>query len=286
MKKFFYLTGIFVLFFVLVGQSDFSQEEFLSYLLQKSNPYLLKQDTLMKKTVSYITNPLFLTRNSYQGVVERSVKEAKESNNLEKEPLVYLYSTHQTEEFANTNLYETNSTVVTASYILKSKLASYNIPSLVEESSVIDLLNINGWPYYRTYEISRMYMEGAKAKNPSLTYFIDVHRDSVSRDISTVTIGDKSYAKILFIVGLENPGYQANLELTTKLKNLLDEKYPGIMRIIYEKQGEGVNGVYNQDFSPNAILIELGGQDNTILEVYNTVSAFADVFHTYLEMNK
>ncbi len=283
MKKWIYFFGIFLFFFLLFLSANVTEEEFLSYLLESGNHQVARSHAFLKRTVNYITNPVVLTENAYQGIVERSIEEAKNTNNQAPEPIVYLYSTHETEKFANRDAYDTNATVVTASYILKSKLANFGIPSLVEESSVMDLLNVNGWPYYRSYEISRMYMEGAKEKNPTLTYFIDVHRDSVSRDLSTVQIGDKTYAKILFIIGLENENYQANLTVTTRLKELLDEKYPGIMRTIYEKEGPGVNGVYNQDFSPNVILIELGGEENTILEVYNSVSAFADVFHTYLE---
>ena len=40
----------------------------------------------------------------------------------------------------------------------------------------------------------------------------------------------------------------------------------------------GNNGVYNQDLSDNAMLIEIGGVDNTFEEMYLTVDAFADVF--------
>ena len=47
---------------------------------------------------------------------------------------------------------------------------------------------------------------------------------------------------------------------------------------IYKKGGPGVNGVYNQDFSPNTILIEIGGNENTTNEVLNTTLAFSKVF--------
>ena len=43
---------------------------------------------------------------------------------------------------------------------------------------------------------------------PSLNYFIDIHRDSLTKDKTTVVIDDKEYAKVLFIVGLENKNYK------------------------------------------------------------------------------
>ena len=38
-----------------------------------------------------------------------------------------------------------------------------------------------------------------------------------------------------------------------------------------KKGGAGVNGIYNQDISSNAMLIEVGGVDNNIDEVLNTI---------------
>ncbi|MEG0977608.1 MAG: stage II sporulation protein P, partial [Bacilli bacterium] len=77
-------------------------------------------------------------------------------------------------------------------------------------------------------------------------------------------INEKDYARILFIIGLENPRYQENLKLTEQIKNDLENYAPGITRGIYKKEGKGVDGVYNQDVSPKVILVEMGGNENTI----------------------
>ena len=50
-----------------------------------------------------------------------------------------------------------------------------------------------------------------------------------------------------------------------------------------KKQGKGVNGKYNQDFDPNTILIEVGGQYNTIDEVNRSLKVFSRVLWTYLK---
>ena len=72
--------------------------------------------------------------------------------------------------------------------------------------------------------------------------------------------------------------YQENLAFTEKINNKLNEKYPNLSKGIYKKQGKGVNGVYNQDFSPYTILVEMGGPENKIDEVLNTSLAFAECF--------
>ena len=51
---------------------------------------------------------------------------------------------------------------------------------------------------------------------------------------------------------------------------------------IYEKGGPRVNRIYNQDFSSKCILIEVGGVDNTIDEVANTIDAITNMLVTYM----
>ena len=70
------------------------------------------------------------------------------------------------------------------------------------------------------------------------------------------------------------------------LSSLIESKYPGLSRGVYKKEGPGVNGIYNQDISSNVMLIELGGVDNTISEVVNTVNALTDVLSTYISNEK
>ena len=119
--------------------------------------------------------------------------------------------------------------------------------------------------------------------NPSLKYFIDVHRDSLTRDKTTTEINGKNYVKIIFLIGLENPNFEKNLEFTTRINNKINELYPGLSKGIYKKGGEGVNGVYNQDFSENTILVEFGGNENTIDEVFNSTVAFTTAFESIIK---
>ena len=42
------------------------------------------------------------------------------------------------------------------------------------------------------------------AGNKELQYFFDLHRDSARKNVTTKIIGDKSYAKLAFVVGKGN----------------------------------------------------------------------------------
>ena len=59
-----------------------------------------------------------------------------------KEPLVYIYNTHQKEEYIGNDI-TPQPTVLTAAYYLKEKLEKLNIPTLVEETNIGDILKNN-----------------------------------------------------------------------------------------------------------------------------------------------
>ena len=149
---------------------------------------------------------------------------------------------------------------------------------IVEERSIKEMLNNNNWKYSSSYKASRIYLEDTYKSNPSLEYFIDLHRDSLPHNKTYISIEGKDYAKIMFLVGLENPNYEKNLLLMEKINNKLNEYYPGLSKGILKKGGEGVNGIYNQDFNKNVLLVEMGGYENTTTEVLNSSLAFAKCF--------
>lgn len=225
------------------------------------------------------SNPIKLLNKDYNKYVTKTIEEKKVSNE-EENPIIYIYNTHQTEEYAPSNYAEfsINPTVIMNDYILEDIFNKNGYKTLVEERSIKEVLNNNGWKYVNSYQASRIFLEDSIIKHPSLKYFIDVHRDSLKKEKTTISIDNKNYAKIVFLIGTENSNYQANLSFTEKINNKLNSLYPGLSKGIYKKGGEGVNGVYNQDFSPTTILVEMGGYENTTTEVLNTTIAFSKCF--------
>ena len=212
----------------------------------------------------------------------------KEEKNTNSKPKVYIFNTHQTEGY-NSNFLEAfniNNTVYLASHILGEYLSDLGVATIVEENSIIDVLNTNGWKYGYSYKASRILLENAYKKNPSLDFFIDLHRDAASYDRTVTEIDGKKYAKILFVVGLEHDNYEPNLQLAKTLNEKIKKIAPTLSRGVLEKKGPGVNGKYNQDFNKNTILIEVGGQYNYIEEVNNTLKIIAKVIYEYLEDEK
>lgn len=300
-KKVFYLIFIFLLSFYFsykIFNIDITKVNFIKILLSSVNPSIESNydSNIFNKIIGYINDidldsPISLVNSNYE--FKNGSNNASDSvSSLSKveinpikiddvidDAIVYIYNTHQTEEYdyiANDN-YNIKPNVTVNNYILKEQLEQYGIKSLVEEKSIMNVLNNNNWNYAASYKVSRMFMEEASKNYPSLKYFIDIHRDSVSKKISTTTIDNKSYAKILFIVGLDNPNYNETLTFTNLINERLNLLYPGLSRGIYKKSGPLVNGVYNQDFNNRTILIEVGGEENNIDEVNNTMNAIAIV---------
>ena len=253
-----------------------SDKEIINLIINNSfqdNNYLLER--FITKTIES-TNPIKKMNKMYKNyLLDNAISASKEL-----ESIISLYNTHQSEEYASSNYAEfsINPTVIMNNYILEDIFTKQGYPTLVEESSIKEILKKNNWPGYNSYKASRILLDNSITNHSSLKYFIDIHRDSLSKDKTTIQIGDKSYAKVLFIVGLENKDYQKNLAFTEKINSKLNEYYPGLSKGIYKKSGPGVNGVYNQDFNEYTILIEIGGYDNTTTEVLNTDLAFARCF--------
>lgn len=206
-------------------------------------------------------------------------------NEIIENPIVYIYNSHQLENYSSNNLevYNVKPNVMMTSYMLREELKKYGINSLVEETNITELLKVNGWSGTSAYKASKMLIEDAIEKNQSLKYFIDVHRDSVSRDYTTIEINGITYAKLYFVIGLENPNYKYNMEFAKKLDEKLNTSYKGISKGILAKEGPGVNGVYNQNIHNNVLLIEFGGIDNTIDEVKNTTEILAQKLSEYIK---
>lgn len=216
-------------------------------------------------------------------VLSEVEEDDKASTNIE--PTVYIYNSHQTESYRSdfAESFNINNTVYLASHILKEYLNDLGISVIVEENSIVDVLNTNGWKYGSSYKASRILMEQAKKDNPSLNFYIDLHRDAASYERTMVEIDGQKYAKIMFVVGLKHENYAANLELANNLNSKIESINANLTRGVMQKDNSGANGIYNQDFDPNTILIEVGGQYNYIEEVNNTLKIFANVLYDYFE---
>ena len=238
-----------------------SNELFVKRLLQKSNYYLINENldtNLTYKLFKFdLKNPITIMDKVF--AYEKDIQTfAYIQNNFVDNPRVYIYSTHPNEKYID-------NTISYASLILQEKLNSLQVETIVEERSVVEYLEDNNLEFDDSYKATREFLSD-KLKIYDFDLIIDLHRDAVNN--TTVKINNKEYAKIMFV---QNVNYKDNITLANKLNDILNEKYSGITRGIYNKYVDN----FNQDLNNNVLLIELGGNTNTFNQVNNSIAALA-----------
>jgi stage II sporulation protein P len=62
------------------------------------------------------------------------------------------------------------------------------------------------------------------------------------------------------------------------MHNRINQLVPGLSRaVIIKERGNGNNGEYNQSLSPNSMLLEVGGVDNSFAEAYRSIDVLSKV---------
>lgn len=184
---------------------------------------------------------------------------------------VYIYNTHQQEGYQN------DKTVVDASVELSNLLQKAGIQVVYETNDFPAWLRNNGLDYNSSYRASYFYMNEALVNYGGFDLIIDFHRDSVPRESSYVTIGDKSYAKMMFVIG----GLSTNVDSVTALSNDLTAKINAVLEGVV-KTPMTREAYYNQQVYPNTVLIEVGSDNNTYEEVKNSTNLLAQAIIQYL----
>ena len=133
--------------------------------------------------------------------------------------------------------------------------------------------------YSRSLETLLYYKE----KYPSITLFIDLHRDSYGNPViptDYIVIDTKEVARIMFVVGTgkgatgtgfdEMPDFASNYALAKSLTDYLLSIDGGLARNIRVKAGR-----YNQHVSSTCLLAEIGHNGNTLEQALNAADYLA-----------
>ncbi len=178
-----------------------------------------------------------------------------------------LYHTHASEAFTagSGEFNATGRTVVTV---------GEELVRLLEEKYGLQVLHHRGvydQPRRGSYNRARPVIEKIIAENSGIQVVIDLHRDGVARAKTTAPVEGKELGRILLVVGSRNPGYRESLAFSMSLHGELEAVAPGLSRGIYDQ-----DFTYNQDLHPCAILIEVGGHENSIDEALRTLPYLAE----------
>jgi stage II sporulation protein P len=125
------------------------------------------------------------------------------------------------------------------------------------------------------YARSEVTVKAALAAYPNLAAVIDVHRDAGDRPV-TATIEGREVAQVLLVVGsnlrLSHPTWEENLAFARRVETRMEQLYPGLCRGVRVQSGR-----YNQHLHPQALLVEIGNQHNTLEQVEAAAGLLARV---------
>ncbi|MFY3790995.1 stage II sporulation protein P [Ureibacillus sp. MALMAid1270] len=194
--------------------------------------------------------------------------------------LIYFTHSHETykpfveSEKGTVAVYDSSTNLYSMQSMIESYFKLNGLTTKILEVDNQAVMKQKGLPFHLAYDSVRPYVS-KELEQYKYDLILDIHRDAVGADATTITHNNVKYAKIAFVIGAENPNYQSNLAYAKSLSESLNKIIPNISRGALIKKGEGVNGVYNQDLAKELLVIEVGGIDNTEDEVYRTISILA-----------
>ncbi len=187
---------------------------------------------------------------------------------------VYLYNTHDLEQYKDF-IQNIKISVGNALLLLSNNLKSIGIDVIVEKQKVSDLTNND---LSKSFDISKTLIENI-IQSENIDLFIDLHRDDEKKEVTTLELNGKKYAKVKFVVGRKNKNYMLNYNLTELINRKIKEKYPDLTRGIVLND----NYTYNQELSEKIIFINIGGYENDIVEVKNTIDLLGPIIKEVLD---
>jgi len=245
-----------------------------------------------EKRKAFVINPFNLddnqVSNSDDNPVSNSDAKAEVSNLIAElynpklkqtlnkaKPRVLIYHSHTTESYlsseddTSTNTFDMDQSknVCAVGAVIASELEKNYGIAVIHDTTVHNVGDYNA-----SYKKSGVTLDKYLKKYGNFDLIIDLHRDGVpSTYKNTETkINGEDVAKYTFAVTQKNPRYAKQKKLVNSMIGISKKLFPGLIDVreiwLYDR---GIR-FYNQDKSDNAVLIEVGNNNNTIAQVKNT----------------
>ena len=186
--------------------------------------------------------------------------------------LIAMYVTHSDESYVpsdGTESIEGQGGIYDVAREFRDALQAQGIDVILDEST--HLPHDSG-----AYRRSRQTAERLLQQRPDA--IIDIHRDGIPDETEyACTIDGESTSRVRLLVGRSNQNSEVNRDFAKQIKAVADEEYPGLVKDIFIGKGN-----YNQDLSPNAILLEFGTHTISKDRVLNSTDMMAQVMSTAL----
>lgn len=229
--------------------------------------------------------------------IENQKKVFEESSNRDiisssKRPTIVIYHSHTSETYIDDSRYQDNNGHVLPGNIGNVGKVGIEMARVLSEKykfKVIHTTKIHDDSYSRSYYNSRITVKQLLKDNDKIDLILDVHRDGIKSDVSrddiSTVINDERIAIVMLlvakgkysygdIVNQNKSNWEDNLKLADSLAEKMEHMFPGLLRRIELR--DTTTNRYNQDLSPNSLLIEIGDYRNTTREAINAGRLVAD----------
>ncbi|USL39639.1 stage II sporulation protein P [Priestia megaterium] len=210
-----------------------------------------------------------------------NLETASKPSQIDKNTKVFIYNTHSRESFETKEIagYNQAKNVQTVAKDLGRYLKQQSISNTIDDTDYVKLLLKKDMEFKDIYKLSRKSVKKAVKDYPNVQLMLDIHRGAGvgEREITTTKINGKSVAKVQFFVSNSHLDYSENLKMAVELDHMLNEMYPGISRGVIQEKKDGYRDSlsYNQDLHPGALMINIGGVENTLKEEKRTAKMLA-----------
>ena len=171
----------------------------------------------------------------------------KQSAAKSGDKLIAMYSTHSDESYVpsdGTASKWKNAGIYDVGDSLKAALEERGIETIYSKESFL--------PHDAdAYTRSRRTAEELLKQGPDA--LLDIHRDAVPAEQYETEVDGQNISKVRLFVGRTNQNASENKAFARQIKAEADREYPGLIKDIFIGKGN-----YNQDLSPNSLLLEFG----------------------------
>ncbi len=206
----------------------------------------------------------FETTNDVKSADPEPTSSDKQTNPESNGKRIYIYSTHQSEDYSN------EATVMDASALLANSLQEKGYQVVVETNDFNAYARANGFDYNTLYQVSNKFINDAFVEYGGFDLVIDLHREATPRS-AAILEKEITYAKVMCVIGgLAAYADEVN-QMALTLTDIMNAKVDGIMKSPMIREA-----YYNQGMAQNMILIELGSNTNTFAEIEASIPVLAE----------
>ncbi len=127
-----------------------------------------------------------------------------------------------------------------------------------------------------SYENSGVTAAALLKSHPGIRLLLDLHRGDFPLRTSLFQWHGRKVARIMLVVGtaarLPDPNWRVNLAVAKVLAQRMQASFPGLLIGIYPSPNS-----YNQQLSPGALLVDIGGPYNTLSQEKRSAALLAQV---------